>query len=454
MSRGVWRIFAVAIAAVPAHARGARAARFLRRARARGQAAEGHGRVRARAGCGSRRATGTCSSTNFRTPAVRSGSSSRQLVKSWGEGFGAASDAHPAVDLHRRRPQAVDLRFPRRRRRGASTRRRASSRRCGRTASRGGRSRSASDRRRRSWRSSTTCSRRCRRPSGRHASRPRRVPVWRTAIGFRPMQPDRTRGRLPAERRARLTHRCASRLHRRRHGAATPPSAWPTRSSDLLAEARRFATADRRPPRKPSAADIAILFRSRDSHREFEAALERRGVPTYVYKGLGFFDADEIQDAVALLRYLADPLSDLRAARSCARASSACRTPPGPARLDDGRGHAQRRAAAGASRLLGDEDRPRARSAPARRAAMAGVGGPAGAVRAARRGAARNGVRVRAARRPAAAGAREPEEAARHDPPRPEPRLRDARPHRRPSRTAGGRRRVERGDRRASTPSA
>ena len=61
-------------------------------------------------------------------------------------------------------------------------------------------------------------------------------------------------------------------------------------------------------------ADIAILFRSRDTHREFEKALERRGVSTYVYKGLGFFDADEVQDAVALLRYLADPLSDLRAA--------------------------------------------------------------------------------------------------------------------------------------------
>ena len=61
-------------------------------------------------------------------------------------------------------------------------------------------------------------------------------------------------------------------------------------------------------------ADIAVLFRSRDSHREFEAALERRGVPTYVYKGLGFFDADEVQDGVALLRYLADPHSDLRAA--------------------------------------------------------------------------------------------------------------------------------------------
>ena len=66
--------------------------------------------------------------------------------------------------------------------------------------------------------------------------------------------------------------------------------------------------------REAKSADVAILFRSRDSHRDFEAALDRRGVPTYVYKGLGFFDADEIQDAVALLRYLADPLSDLRAA--------------------------------------------------------------------------------------------------------------------------------------------
>ncbi len=66
--------------------------------------------------------------------------------------------------------------------------------------------------------------------------------------------------------------------------------------------------------REARAADVAILFRSRDSHREFEAALDRLGVPTYVYKGLGFFEADEVQDAVAILRYLADPLSDLRAA--------------------------------------------------------------------------------------------------------------------------------------------
>jgi ATP-dependent helicase/nuclease subunit A len=66
--------------------------------------------------------------------------------------------------------------------------------------------------------------------------------------------------------------------------------------------------------RMAQAADIAVLFRSRDTHREFEKALERRGVATYVYKGLGFFDADEVQDAVAVLRYLADPTSNLRAA--------------------------------------------------------------------------------------------------------------------------------------------
>ncbi|HJR58422.1 MAG TPA: UvrD-helicase domain-containing protein [Vicinamibacterales bacterium] len=66
--------------------------------------------------------------------------------------------------------------------------------------------------------------------------------------------------------------------------------------------------------RGAKAGDIAILFRSRTSHREFEHELEVRGIPTYVYKGLGFFDADEIKDACALLRYLAEPSSNLRAA--------------------------------------------------------------------------------------------------------------------------------------------
>ncbi len=61
-------------------------------------------------------------------------------------------------------------------------------------------------------------------------------------------------------------------------------------------------------------ADIAVLFRSRASHREVEAALEARRIPSYVYNGLGFFESDEVRDIVALLRFLAEPSSDLRAA--------------------------------------------------------------------------------------------------------------------------------------------
>jgi ATP-dependent helicase/nuclease subunit A len=60
--------------------------------------------------------------------------------------------------------------------------------------------------------------------------------------------------------------------------------------------------------------DIGVLFRTRESHTLFEAALARRQVPYYVYKGLGFFDADEVKDVLALVSYLADPYSNLRAA--------------------------------------------------------------------------------------------------------------------------------------------
>ena len=60
--------------------------------------------------------------------------------------------------------------------------------------------------------------------------------------------------------------------------------------------------------------DVAILFRTRESHREFEDALGRRGIPTHVYKGMGFFDADEIKDVRALVRFLANPSSELRVA--------------------------------------------------------------------------------------------------------------------------------------------
>jgi ATP-dependent helicase/nuclease subunit A len=68
------------------------------------------------------------------------------------------------------------------------------------------------------------------------------------------------------------------------------------------------------PPRPARPEDIAVLFRARAGHQYFEEALEARGIRTYVYKGLGFFDAPEVQDLQALVRYLAEPESDLRAA--------------------------------------------------------------------------------------------------------------------------------------------
>ncbi|HET7617248.1 MAG TPA: UvrD-helicase domain-containing protein [Vicinamibacterales bacterium] len=67
-------------------------------------------------------------------------------------------------------------------------------------------------------------------------------------------------------------------------------------------------------PRAVQPDDIAILFRQRAAHQLYEQALERRGIPAYVYKGLGFFESDEIVDLIVLLRFLAEPQSDLRAA--------------------------------------------------------------------------------------------------------------------------------------------
>jgi ATP-dependent helicase/nuclease subunit A len=82
----------------------------------------------------------------------------------------------------------------------------------------------------------------------------------------------------------------------------------------LLAAAPRVRDRDTRELRPLQPGDIAVLFRSRESHRDYEAALDVRRVPTYVYKGLGFFGADEIQDLSALVRYLAQPESAAREA--------------------------------------------------------------------------------------------------------------------------------------------
>jgi ATP-dependent helicase/nuclease subunit A len=72
---------------------------------------------------------------------------------------------------------------------------------------------------------------------------------------------------------------------------------------------------DRAGPARPARPeDVAILFRARAGHQYFEEALASRQIRSYVYKGLGFFDAPEVQDLQAMLRCLARPDSDLRAA--------------------------------------------------------------------------------------------------------------------------------------------
>jgi ATP-dependent helicase/nuclease subunit A len=92
----------------------------------------------------------------------------------------------------------------------------------------------------------------------------------------------------------------------------TSADAVATEIARLLAEA---TVRDKQgPPRPARPDDVAILFRARAGHQVYEEALERRGIRTYVYKGLGFFDAPEVQDLQALLRFLAQPESDLRAA--------------------------------------------------------------------------------------------------------------------------------------------
>ena len=368
-----------------------------------------------------------------------------QLVRSWGEGLGAAADAllprssSSAIASSR----STGFATPTSR---CSTRRRRSSADCGPrsdprraiTVSFRARAGAAGVRERRL--------RRDRRSARRHAAATRFGTT--SATGFR----SATLTRLPAgPRRATAAGRTEPA---RRSGlivGETVKAAAETRRGGDRPSAvgcDRARPGDRRSP-AAQPADIAILFRSRDSHREFEKALERRGVSTYVYKGLGFFEADEIQDAVALLRYLADPLFESARGDAAAiahraavrRGDRAPRARPSPRRCSAP--SRRRRRWPGGRRPAGS------RSAAPIGAALAVVG------RSARRppksstrfsGRPRTRMRLRGSRR--RAGAREPQEAARHGRPVSEPRLRDAGARRRSSGSAGRRRRVERRHRR------
>ena len=210
-----------------------------------------------------------CSWTNSRTRAARSGSWSRSSCRSWGEGFGAADDAlPPSIFIVGDRKQSIygfrdaDVAVLDE---AAAVRRR----RCGPTAAprqaiSGQLPSGAGDpgvRQRRVRRRSSPASR---------PQRERRVPVRR----------ERSVSPMPsADRRDRSEPVCepapdaVSVSSPARRVATQLPIASPTRSS-ACCPARPCAIGRPASPRAARPADIAILFRSRDSHREFEKALE------------------------------------------------------------------------------------------------------------------------------------------------------------------------------------
>ena len=280
---------------VRAPARGARAARLRRHARAVRRAARAAGGVRAQPA----EAAGALSPPARRRvpghepPAV---AAHRAADRRLGRRRGRRRRAD--VDLRRRRSQAVDLPVPPRRgdaaRRGGAQDRGASA---GPTGPAGDHAR-ASAPCRSCWRSSTRSPTEIQRDSDArravHLRRTRSVP----GAGSRAGRASRRRAGARPRRRAVDGRLCAPRWRRRSRGSS-----------------RAAIVRDRHgPPRPARPDDIAILFRARAGHQYFEAALEARGIRTYVYKGLGFFDAPEVQDLQALMRYLAQPESDLRAA--------------------------------------------------------------------------------------------------------------------------------------------
>ena len=221
------------------------------------------------------------------------------LVRAWGEGAGLALSGPARADgVHRRRPQAVDLRVPRRRRGGA----------------------------RRS------------RPRHRAAAPGRRrapvdfaqLPLGAGAAGLRQRRVRRHRQAAGPRRRVRLRRgRRLSRSTIARDKPCRTPRwvSWPVRTSR--------PAPPRRPPRLRALVGDGVTVRDREtgvsrvrsapatspssSARARAIASSRMRWrwpacrPTST-KGLGFFDADEIKDLLALLWYLAEPASDLRAA--------------------------------------------------------------------------------------------------------------------------------------------
>ncbi|MDE2658580.1 MAG: UvrD-helicase domain-containing protein [Acidobacteriota bacterium] len=58
---------------------------------------------------------------------------------------------------------------------------------------------------------------------------------------------------------------------------------------------------------------VALMARNNRHLGVYLEALKRRGIPTFLFKGAGFFDTSEVRDLRALCRFLARPHSDRRA---------------------------------------------------------------------------------------------------------------------------------------------
>ncbi len=65
------------------------------------------------------------------------------------------------------------------------------------------------------------------------------------------------------------------------------------------------------PPRGVRWGDVMVLLRSRTHLRLVEESLRARGVPYVTLGGLGFYGAQEVMDACAVLEFLSDPTNDI-----------------------------------------------------------------------------------------------------------------------------------------------
>ena len=281
LARAVRRLFSIALEQYRADAAQARRARFFRGAGADADAAGADGRVLAQPLQARSRAISTCSSTSSRTPAARSGQLVELLVRSWAEGAGlSGTDRQPTIFIVGDRKQSI-YGVPRRRGRGA---------RRGRALHRG-----ASADRAGAHRHHAKLS------LGSRAARVRQRSVRGRREGAG------SRRRLPLRRRRRVSGD-VGRGDRERARWASSAAATDEAQAEAVAEeiarllVSRVTVRDRETGvrRAVRPGDIGVLFRTRESHRVFEDALARRRVPFYVYKGLGFFDADEIKDVLAL----------------------------------------------------------------------------------------------------------------------------------------------------------